>query len=234
MAGSLSREARALAASDPAIADLIERLGPLSLEDRRRGRDGDPFEALARIVTAQQVSTAAARTIWQRLRDEFGGRPPSAAEAAASEQRLRSAGLSGRKASYIAGIGSAFATGELDAGELGSAGDERVIEMLTALRGLGRWSAEMFLIFHLGRPDVFSGGDLGLRNGIRLALALDATPTPERAVEIAERWRPHRTLAAIYLWAAVAVELPDDADAEDKDEAGRSGAAGFENRSGGG
>lgn len=209
MAGSLSGEARALADSDPAIAALIERIGPLSLADRRRGREGEePFEALARIVTGQQVSTAAARTIWGRVRDEFGGRAPTAAEAARGEERLRAAGLSGRKASYIAGIGAAIGSGELDASALREADDDVVIEQLSSLRGLGRWSAEMFLIFHLGRPDVFSGGDLGLRNGIRIALGLDEAPTAERASEIAERWRPRRTLAAIYLWAAVAVEPP--------------------------
>ena len=83
-----------------------------------------------------------------------------------------------------------------------------MIEELSKLRGLGRWSAEMFLMFHLERPDVFSAGDLGLRNGIRLALGLEQAPTPAEAEAIAERWRPHRTLAAIYLWAAVAVEPP--------------------------
>ena len=83
-----------------------------------------------------------------------------------------------------------------------------MIEALVKLRGLGRWSAEMFLMFHLERPDVFSAGDLGLRKGIRLALGLDQAPTPAEAEAIAERWRPHRTLAAIYLWAAAAVELP--------------------------
>lgn len=204
-----SAEATAqLAATDPAIAALIERVGPRSLADRRRGRTDDPFGALARIVTGQQVSTAAARTIWGRVCEEFGGEGPGAAEAAVGEERLRACGLSGRKASYIAGIGGAIASGELDTDSLLEATDEEAIEQITELRGLGRWSAEMFLMFHLGRPDIFSGGDLGLRNGIRIALDLDQPPSPEEAEEIAERWRPHRTLASIYLWAAVAVELP--------------------------
>jgi DNA-3-methyladenine glycosylase II len=203
VARSLSREARELAAADPAMARLIERIGPISVEDRRGDRSNDPFEALARIITGQQVSTAAARTIWGRVCAAFGNRCPTPAEAAAAEERLRAAGLSGRKASYIAGLGAAFERGELDREALRHDDDERVIEELVAVRGLGRWSAEMFLMFHLARPDVFSGGDLGLRNGIRLALGLEATPAPARAVEIAERWRPHRTLAAIYLWEAV-------------------------------
>lgn len=206
MARRLSAEARALAATDPAMAALIERIGPKSRDERRRGED--PFDALARIITGQQVSTAAARTIWGRVCESFGGRAPTAEEAAGSEERLRAAGLSGRKASYIAGIGAAIAAGEIDFEALREAEEEEAVEVLTRLRGLGRWSAEMFMMFHLERPDVFSGGDLGLRNGIRIALGLEAAPSPDEAVAIAERWRPHRTLAAIYLWEAVHVELP--------------------------
>lgn len=196
-----------LAATDPAIAALIERIGPRSISDRSREGE-DHFPGLARIVTGQQVSTAAARTIWGRVEQEFGGRPPLPEEAAAGEERLRACGLSGRKAAYIAGIGQAIVSGELDPDGLAEADDEQVIAELCKLKGLGRWSGEMFLMFHLARPDVFSPGDLGLRNGIRLALDLERPPTPEEAAEIAERWRPHRTLASIYLWAAVAVELP--------------------------
>jgi DNA-3-methyladenine glycosylase II len=205
--GALTAESRALAEADPAIAALIDRIGPRSLADRRRDHE-DPFEALARIVTGQQVSTGAARTIWTRVVAEFGDRAPTAAEAAEGEDRLRSCGLSGRKASYISGIGAAIESGELDTDALATADDESVIEALTALRGVGRWSAEMFLMFYLARPDVFSGGDLGLRNGIRLVHELERVPSPEEAVAIAERWRPHRTLASVYLWAAVSVELP--------------------------
>jgi DNA-3-methyladenine glycosylase II len=196
---------RLLAASDPAMAILIERLGPLSIVDRQRREE--PFEALARIVTGQQVSTAAARTIWARVEAEFGG-PPAAVNAAEGEDRLRGCGLSGRKASYIAGIGEAVAGGELDLVALPDRSDEEVIDALTAIRGLGRWSAEMFLMFQLGRPDVFSPGDLGLRNGIRIALELEQAPSAEDAEEIAERWRPMRTLASVYLWAAVADSAP--------------------------
>lgn len=203
MAGALSPEARALAATDPAIAALIERLGPKSIADRSR-KGEDHFSGLARIVTGQQVSTAAARTIWGRIEDEFGGRGPTPEEAAGGEQRLRGCGLSGRKASYIAGIGATIAAGELDPDALADAPDEKVIAELCELKGLGRWSGEMFLMFHLERPDVFSPGDLGLRNGIQIALELEQPPTPAEAEEIAERWRPNRTLAAIYLWSAAA------------------------------
>lgn len=172
-------------------------------------RDADRFLALARIIVGQQVSTAAARTVWGRVVEAFDGAPtPEALGAEGAEGKLRGAGLSGRKASYMIGIAEAIETGDLRPDELDEASDEEVIETLVALRGLGRWSAEMFLIFDLGRPDVFSGGDLGLRHGIRLAYGLEEPPTPQEAAEIAERWSPNRSLASLYLWEAVGIGLP--------------------------
>lgn len=210
MEGSLKaterRAIEALAATDPKMAALIERIGPRTLRARMRG--GSHFEDLARIVVGQQVSTAAARTIWGRVCDAYGGRAPEPEEVVGAEETLRACGLSGRKASYVAGIGEAIVGGEFVPEDLAKMDDEDVVETMTALKGLGRWSAEMFLMFNLGRPDVFSGGDLGLRNGIKIAHELEEAPTPQEAVEIAERWRPHRTLACIYLWEAVHVELP--------------------------
>lgn len=204
-----SPEHEALAASDPAIARLIEEIDSTSIDTRMRDRDTDRFVALARIVTGQQVSTAAARTIWGRVVDAFDGAPsPEDVAADDAEERLRAAGLSGRKASYIVGIAEAVVSGNLRPHELDDLSDEEVIDTLVALRGLGRWSAEMFLIFDLGRPDVFSGGDLGLRHGIRIAYGMEAPPTPEEAVAIAERWSPHRSLASLYLWEAVGIGLP--------------------------
>lgn len=209
MAGPLSAAHTELAASDPAIASIIERIDSTSIEGRLEARTADRFEALARIVCGQQVSTAAARTIWGRVREGFGGAPtPDQLIVDGAEEKLRGAGLSGRKASYIIGIAEAIVAGELRPDELDEASDEEVIERLVALRGLGRWSAEMFLIFDLGRPDVFSGGDLGLRQGIRIACGMDEPPTPQEAVEIAERWSPNRSLASLYLWEAVGIGLP--------------------------
>jgi DNA-3-methyladenine glycosylase II len=200
------RAAAQLAATDPAMAALIERIGPRSIADRMRG--GSHFEDLARIVVGQQVSTAAARTIWGRICDAFEGRPPTPEEALDAYEVLRGCGLSGRKASYLVGIAEAIVAGELDPEGLGELSDEEVVAALTALKGLGQWSAEMFLIFNLGRADVFSGGDLGLRNGVRIVLELEQTPNAAEAVEIAERWSPQRSLACIYLWEAVHAELP--------------------------
>jgi 3-methyladenine DNA glycosylase/8-oxoguanine DNA glycosylase len=195
-----------LAATDPAMAALIERIGPRSIADRMRG--GSHFEDLARIVVGQQVSTAAAATIWGRVCDAFGGEPPTPEQVLGATDVLRGCGLSGRKATYMVGIGEAIVAGEFDPGELSELADDEVVAKLCALKGLGQWSAEMFLMFNLGRPDVFSGGDLGLRNGIRIVLELERAPGPQECVEIAARWSPQRTLASIYLWEAVHAELP--------------------------
>jgi DNA-3-methyladenine glycosylase II len=212
VARALSPEAEALAATDPAIAALVERFGTRSIAERMRG--GSHFSDLARIIVGQQVSTAAAATVWGRICDAFGGEAPAAEDVIGADEVLRGCGLSGRKASYVVGIGEAIVAGELEPEALTEASDEEVIEQLTALRGLGRWSAEMFLMFNLGRPDVFSGGDLGLRRGIQVALEMEEPPGPDESVAIAERWRPHRTLACIYLWEAARVGLPGDPERE--------------------
>jgi DNA-3-methyladenine glycosylase II len=193
-----------LAALDPQLARLIEATDPKEILERAADRDRDRFVALCRIIVGQQVSTAAARTIWGRVEEAFDGPPtPEQLIEPDAEERLRACGLSGRKASYAIGIAEAIVAEELLLDSFDSMSDEEVIEAVVALRGLGRWSAEMFLMFDLGRPDIFSGGDLGLRRGIQIAYELDEMPSPEEAVAIAERWSPHRTLASLYLWEAV-------------------------------
>jgi DNA-3-methyladenine glycosylase II len=193
-----------LASLDPRIAALIAAVDHELIVRRRSEQSKDRFEALARIIVGQQVSTAAARTVWKRVCDEFGGSvAPIDLVAADAEQRLRSCGLSGRKASYMIGIAAAIESGALRPDELDELSDEEVIEALVALKGIGQWSAEMFLIFDLGRPDVFSGGDLGLRRGVQIAYELEEMPTPVEAIAIAEAWKPHRSLASLYLWEAV-------------------------------
>ena len=200
---------RELAASDPRMAAIMDQCDAASIESRLRDRHDDRFLALARIVVGQQVSTAAARTIWGRVLEAFDGAPtPEAIAADGAEETLRGAGLSGRKASYVAGIAGAIVAGDLRPDDLEEMDDEQVIETLIAIKGLGRWSAEMFLMFDLGRPDVFSGGDLGLRHGIRIAYGMEEPPSPAEATEIAERWAPHRSLASLYLWEAVGIGLP--------------------------
>jgi len=193
-----------LAALDPQIARLIADVDAALIAERRADRDRDRFVALCRIIVGQQVSTAAARTVWGRIEEAFDGPPtPEQLVEPNAEELLRGCGLSGRKASYAIGIAEAVVAEELLLDSFDAMSDEEVIEAVVAMRGLGRWSAEMFLIFDLGRPDVFSGGDLGLRRGIQIAYELDEMPSPEEAEAIAERWRPHRTLASLYLWEAV-------------------------------
>ena len=214
MIPAAERRARAdLAAADPVMAALIERLGDWSADERRRGQPKpDAYGALLRTVVGQQISTAAARTIYGRVLDIFGGRTPSPRELLETpEDDLRKAGLSGRKVTYIRDLAAHVESGELEIDRLDELSDEQVISEIVAVRGFGRWSAEMFLIFHLERPDVISGGDLGIRRAIQVEYGLDDLPSPQEVVEMGERWKPHRSIASIYLWQSLA-KLPADAD----------------------
>ena len=208
LSGTADTARAQLAASDPVMAGLVERLGEMSIAERQRRRGvtkPDAYGALLRTIVGQQLSTKAARTIHERVLSLFGGRTPSPEELlAVSEEDLRAAGLSGRKVSYVRDLATHVLDGELELDRLDDLSDDEVIEEIVAVRGLGRWSAEMFLMFHLGRPDVFSGGDLGLRRAIQVEYGLAEMPTPQEAEERAERWRPHRTLAAVYLWESLA------------------------------
>ena len=190
------------------MAELIERHGKFLMEGRRRGAKPDPFGALIGIVAAQQLSSKAARTIEGRIEDAFGGALPTPAQALRGAAKLRDAGLSGRKVEYIQGIARLVKSGELNLTELEALPDAEVIERLVAVRGLGRWSGEMYLISYLERPDVLSGGDLGIRRGIQVALGLPEMPSIEDAEEIGERWAPHRTLASFYLWREASTAPP--------------------------
>ncbi|MGI9556325.1 MAG: DNA-3-methyladenine glycosylase family protein [Solirubrobacterales bacterium] len=198
----------ALAKLDPLMGELIERHGKLSLEGRRRGPRPEPFGALITIVSAQQVSSSAAAAIDRRIEEAFGGRLPTAAQAVRGGKKLRAAGLSGRTVECLPWLARTVQSGELDLDDLESRSDAEVIARLTEVRGFGPWSAEMFLISYLERPDVLSGGDLGIRRGIQVALALEEAPSPDEAVEIGERWRPQRTLASFYLWRAASTASP--------------------------
>ena len=209
MARSLSAARRELAASDPVMGKLIEQLGERSVIQRRRGEPKpDAYGALLRTVVGQQLSSKAARTIYGRILEMFGGKTPSPEQIlAASEQDLRGAGLSGRKVEYIRDLAAHVRSGELELDRLEELSDEKVIEEIVAVRGFGEWSAEMFLIFHLERPDVISGGDLGIRQAIQLADGLEEMPKPAEVVERGEVWRPHRSLAMIYLWESLAGDV---------------------------
>jgi DNA-3-methyladenine glycosylase II len=211
----VSAKARAaLAESDPTMAALMDRVGQIDLEKRleRRSeeRPGDAYGALLRAIVGQQLSTKAARTIYLRVLDLFGGTPPSPEQLLeANEEDLRAAGLSGRKVEYVRDLAVHVIEGELELDRLDQLGDEEAIAEIVAVRGLGQWTAEMFLLFHLERPDILSGGDFGIRKAVQIEYGLEEMPAPQKVLEIGEPWRPHRSLASLYLWESLAA-VPGD------------------------
>jgi len=206
----LSAKARkALAAADPTMAALIDRVGKIDIatrmKRRKEERPEDPYGALLRAIVGQQLSTKAARTIYLRVVDLFGGTTPTPEQLLeAEEEDLRACGLSGRKTEYVRDLATHVVSGELELDRLDQLADEEVIAELVAVRGLGQWTAEMFLLFHLQRPDVLSGGDLGIRKAIQIEYGLEEMPPPKRVIEIGEPWRPYRSLASLYLWESLA------------------------------
>jgi DNA-3-methyladenine glycosylase II len=186
------------------LARLIEEIGPLSVKARKRGRPADAYGTLVRTITGQQLSSKAAATIYTRLTALYGGRTPTPEEIIATDpQRLRDVGLSGAKAAYLRDLAEHIVDGELPIDELAELPDEKVYEVLIAVKGLGRWSIDMFLMFHLGRGDVLPVGDLGIRKAIQVHYGLDELPKPAETEQIAEAWRPYRTLACLYLWESL-------------------------------
>jgi DNA-3-methyladenine glycosylase II len=189
---------------DPVMAALVRRIGPLDHAARRRGRPDDAYGSLVRTIVGQQLSTKAARTIYTRLAALFGDRPPTPAELLAAEDEvLREVGLSRQKIGYLRDLAARVRSGELELHALQELTDEEVSREITAVKGLGRWSADMFLIFHLRRPDVLPVGDLGIRRAVERTYGLPGLPDQDTLRSIAGPWRPHRTLASLYLWESL-------------------------------
>ena len=187
---------------------MIDEIGPDGLGDPRRGLDPeDHYGALVRSIVGQQLSTKAARSIYTRLTDRFGGRPPTPDEVLADDpDELRAAaGLSRAKVGFLRSLAEHVRDGSLDLGRLDELPDEDAIAELVAVKGLGVWTAHMFLMFHLQRPDVLPVGDLGIRRAIMVRYGLPELPSPSEMEEIAAPWRPYRTLASLYLWRSLAV-----------------------------
>jgi len=183
------------------LAGLIDAAG--ELPDWREGRPerDDHYGALVRAIVGQQLSVLAARAIYGRLLERFGGRPPTPQEVLDDDpEQLRSVGLSHAKVKYLRSLAEHVLSGELELDRLGKLSDEQVMSELTAVKGIGEWSAEIFLMFHLGRPDVVAAGDLGIRRAIERAYGLPELPDVAQVRAIAEPWRPYRTLACRYLW----------------------------------
>ena len=167
-------------------------------------KDLNYFEALVRAIVFQQLSGKAAATIYKRFKNLFikNKYPSPIMVMERSHEELRSVGLSNQKASYIHNIATAFHTGAIPK-DINTIGDKEVIECLTTIKGVGPWTAEMFLMFTLNRPDVFHVTDLGIQKGFQLFYQLDEFPRPDQMIEKAEPWRPYRTLASWYLWRLV-------------------------------
>jgi DNA-3-methyladenine glycosylase II len=194
-----------LAASDPVIAKLIDRHGsPDGVLARRGPRPGDAYGALVRSIVGQQLSTRSARAIFGRLVGLFGDRTPTPRELLdADPEKLRGVGLSRAKVAYLRDLAERVEDGELDLDGIAQLPDEEVAAQLTQVNGLGPWSVQMFLIFHLGRPDVLPVGDLGIRRAVQNEYGLDELPDAGALERIAEPWRPHRSLASLYLWRSL-------------------------------
>jgi DNA-3-methyladenine glycosylase II len=207
-AASIPSQRKAIAhlrEADPVLAALIEDLGPRGLNDGRDGSPHDHYGTLVRAIVGQQLSTKAAASIFARLTERYGGRTPTPEEVlAADPEELRAAaGLSRAKVGYLRSLAEHVLSGELELERLHELDDEQVIAELVAVKGLGVWSAQMFTMFHLQRPDVLPVGDLGIRRAIERAYGLPGLPDPGEMEALAEPWRPYRTLACRYLWRSL-------------------------------
>ncbi len=191
-----------LASRDPRLGDVIEKVGPLTLEV-----DGveDTFEALSRSIVYQQLTGKAASTIHGRLRALFPRkRVRPELLLALDDDALRGAGLSRAKVLALRDLAARTRDGVVPSvRELHAMGDEEIVERLVSVRGIGRWTVEMLLIFRLGRPDVLPAGDYGVRHGFKLTYGKRALPTPKEVARHGDKWRPFRTVASWYLWRAV-------------------------------
>jgi DNA-3-methyladenine glycosylase II len=194
----------ALREADPVMARLIDEHGTAVRRDMRRERPGDPYGALLRSVVSQQLSTRAASTIYGRMMDIFGGHVPTPKQLlAADPEEIRAAGLSRPKIAYLRDLAQHVEDGTLELDRLDELPDEEVSAQLTAVKGLGQWTADMFLMFHLRRPDVLPVGDQGIRRAVQVQYRMRKLPDPKRLEKVARPWRPYRTLACLYLWSSL-------------------------------
>jgi DNA-3-methyladenine glycosylase II len=193
-----------LRAADDVMARLIDEHGALVRDDLKRERPGDAYGALLRSIVGQQLSTKAASTIYGRMLELFDGHAPTPQQLLAVDpDMIRAAGLSRPKINYLRDLAQHIEDGELELEHLHELPDEDVIEQLTAVKGIGEWSAHMFLMFHLRRPDVLPVGDQGIRRAVQVQYRLRKMPDPKRLEKIARPWRPYRTLACLYLWSSL-------------------------------
>lgn len=191
---SIRAQVEALASREPAFARVVEQHG---VPEPRSSEAG--AQTLLRTIVGQQVSVAAARSMWSKLEAGYGSPPDLNLLLAASDEDLRAAGISRQKAGYIRSLAELVVSGELDLRSLPE-DDEEAIALLTRIKGIGRWSAEIYLLFAEGRPDVFPAGDLAVLVEIGRLLGLTEKPSEKQLRDIAEQWRPYRGAAAILAW----------------------------------
>lgn len=191
----------AIAAREPRMAAAISRAGYPEPRMRERG-----YETLLRTIVGQQVSTKAATSIWNKLADAVGEIASPEALAALGSDALRSAGLSRQKVLYTQGLATAVMSGAIDLAALPE-DDEEAIGQLSALKGIGRWSAEIYLLFAEGRRDIWPAGDLAVQVELGRVMGLAAKPSEKQTREIAQAWRPHRGAAAVFLWHRYNIEV---------------------------
>lgn len=194
-----------LRAADPIMAGLIDACGVLSSPPRKRADPEEHYGALLHAVVNQQLSVKAGAAIYGRLTERFGGRTPTPEQLLADDpEALRLAvGLSRSKVGFMRSLAEHILSGELELDRLDDLSDDEVMAELIAVKGIGEWTAHMFLMSHLHRPDVLAPGDLGIRRAIERAYSLEEIPDRETIERLAERWRPHRTLACRYLWRSL-------------------------------
>ena len=200
MSVDYTKARRLLARRDPVLRDLMRAQGPCGLAARLHT---NPFKALTRAIVGQQLSAKAAATIFSRFEGLYDAFPTPAQVLATSDERLRAVGLSSQKLGYLRDLCRRIEEGQLPLDVLERMEDEAVIEALTQVKGVGRWTAEMFLIFRLQRPDVLPLGDLGIARAVQRAYKLRKAPSPDRLTRIGEAWRPYRSVACWYLWASL-------------------------------
>ena len=195
----VERARRSLMRRDPRLRALIKKHGACGIT---KHRTRDPFASLVGTITSQQLSTKAADTIYKRVVDLVGGKERLTPDAllAADPKALRAAGLSNQKVAYVRDLADRVKSGALDLHALDAHADEDVIAAITAVKGLGRWSAQMFLMFRLNRPDIWPIGDLGIVRGVQHLHGMKRRPSPKTMERLGEAWRPYRSIAAWYLW----------------------------------
>ena len=201
-ADDMARARRVLMRRDPVLSPIVKKYGVCGI---RTGRETDIFCGLVEAIVSQQLSTRAAATIYGRLRALLpdDGTPTPEALMSLTDEELRGVGLSRQKLGYLRDLSKKMLDGSIHTARLQEMTDDEIVAELTKIKGIGRWTVEMLLIFRLTRPDVFPAGDLGIVKAVQKAYNLRKTPDVKRLHAIAERWRPYRSVASWYLWASL-------------------------------